>query len=149
MSPAARPLESFRLWLDGGDQELRPPAEAYRALITDWRPMAKTHGLNSRRHFGQRSAQAKQDRFRAAVALQNARWPRQLPWPRAILLLTLVCQRGVIDDDNLAGMGKSLRDAIARYFGVKDGPRGPIRWRYRFERGDRDGVRLELWEDRS
>lgn len=148
MSSTARPLESFRLWLDGSEG-LVVPSDCYRAIIMDWRPMAKTHGPNSRRHFGQRAAQAKSDRFRAATALQNAHWPRQLPWPRAILLLTLVCPRGVLDDDNLAGMGKSLRDSIARYFGVKDGPRGPIRWRYRSERGARDGVRLELWEDKG
>lgn len=149
MTSAARPLESFRLWLEGDSGGLAAPDDCYRALISDWRPMAKTHGLNSRRHPMARSRTAKNDRFRAATALQNARWPRQLPWPRAILLLTLVCPRGVLDDDNLAGMGKSLRDACAKYFGVEDGPSGPIRWRYRWERGDRDGVRLELWEDRS
>lgn len=145
---AARPLESFRLWLEGDDQ-LRPPGECYRALIADRRPRAKTHGQNARLHWAQRSKQAKLDRFLTATTLQNARWPRQLPWPRAVLLITLVCKRGLPDSDALAGMGKSIRDAAAKYLGHADSPRGPITWRYRWERGDRDGVRLELWEDRG
>lgn len=149
MASTARPLEEFRLWLEGDSGGLVAPDDCYRALIEDWRPTSKTHGPNSRRSTFARARQAKMDRFRAATVLQNARWPRQLPWPRAILLITLVAQRGLMDDDNLAGVGKSLRDACARYFALKDGPRGPIRWRYKFERGQRDGVRLELWEDRS
>ena len=33
-----------------------------------------------------------------------------------------------LDSDNLAGAFKAVRDEIAAFFGVSDGPKGPIRW---------------------
>ena len=35
-----------------------------------------------------------------------------------------------LDDDNLAGAFKAIRDEVAKYFGVGDGPKGPIKWKY-------------------
>jgi hypothetical protein len=43
--------------------------------------------------------------------------------------------RGVLDDDNLAGSFKNVRDSVASCLGVNDGNRSRIRFRYRQRRG--------------
>ena len=35
-----------------------------------------------------------------------------------------------LDDDNLAGAFKAVRDGIAKELGVSDAPGGPVEWRY-------------------
>lgn len=40
-----------------------------------------------------------------------------------------------LDSDNNIRAAKHVRDTIARVFGVDDGPRGPIEWRYDQRRG--------------
>jgi len=50
----------------------------------------------------------------------------------------------ILDDDNLAGSAKQLRDAVAQYHGVGDGLDGPIRWEYRQEKRAYDGLRIRL-----
>lgn len=124
-----------------------PFLPAYSAVIEGWRPTAKTHGQNARRHWGERAKTARQDRFRAVAALHRAQWPRVLPWPRAVLWITLEMRRGkLMDDDNVTGVGKSIRDGIANYFDCTDAPDGPITWRYRAIRGSADRVVLTLEE---
>jgi predicted Fe-S protein YdhL (DUF1289 family) len=39
-----------------------------------------------------------------------------------------------LDTDNLAGGCKRVRDTIARWLGVDDGPESPVEWRYAQER---------------
>lgn len=51
---------------------------------------------------------------------------------------------GLMDDDNLPPAAKWVRDTIALFTGVGDGPRGPVRWEYRQEPGGPCGVRVEL-----
>ena len=52
--------------------------------------------------------------------------------------------RALCDDDNLADALKYVRDAVADYLGVDDGPAGPVRWVPAQEAGDVAGVRIEL-----
>lgn len=53
-----------------------------------------------------------------------------------------------LDDDNLAGAFKAVRDAVAHHLGVDDGPRGPITWAYTQEAHRRHrltpGIRIEI-----
>jgi hypothetical protein len=49
-----------------------------------------------------------------------------------------------LDDDNLAGCAKQLRDAVALYHGVGDGSEDPIRWVCRQEARAFDGVKVRL-----
>ncbi len=49
--------------------------------------------------------------------------------------LTRVGKR-LLDQDNLAGSLKGVIDAVARFFGVDDGPKGPIAWKYDQRLGD-------------
>jgi len=52
--------------------------------------------------------------------------------------------RGELDTDNLAGACKAVRDEIARWLGVDDGPRGPVTWEVAQTRGDGYAVRVEI-----
>lgn len=52
-----------------------------------------------------------------------------------------------MDSDNLVGACKAVRDAVAAWLGVDDGPRGPVTWTYRAEDTRRDAppfVRLDV-----
>ncbi|WP_439627524.1 hypothetical protein [Gemmata sp.] len=51
---------------------------------------------------------------------------------------------GLMDDDNLPPTAKWVRDTVALFLGVGDGPRGPVQWKYDQEPGDAAGVRVEL-----
>lgn len=52
-----------------------------------------------------------------------------------------------MDSDGLAAACKYVRDTVALFLGVDDGPRGPVRWEYDQEAGGAFGVRLEITED--
>ncbi len=57
------------------------------------------------------------------------------PIPKALLVtLTRVAPR-MLDDDNLQGACKGVRDAVAKLLGVGDGPAGPLAWGYAQARG--------------
>ena len=56
--------------------------------------------------------------------------------PRKPVTVTMTrVSRQRLDDDNVAGAFKSIRDGIADAFGVDDSPSGPITWKYAQRRG--------------
>ncbi len=62
--------------------------------------------------------------------------------PRAVTLTRLAPRE--CDDDNAVGAMKAVRDAVARAFGVDDGPRGPITWSYAQRKRRVPGVEIVL-----
>lgn len=86
--------------------------------------------LNARVHWTRRAARAKRERAVVAVALRSQWFPDvETASPPTTCTLARIAPR-MLDDDNLAGAFKSIRDEVAAFFGVDDGPRGPIAWRY-------------------
>jgi len=64
--------------------------------------------------------------------------------PALPLVITIVrIGRGTMDDDNLAGSAKAVRDSVALYLGVKDNDKR-LTWRYAQEKSRGYGVRVEL-----
>lgn len=61
------------------------------------------------------------------------------------VLLTRIAPSGGLDDDNLVGSLKSVRDAVATWLGVDDKDRMTVRYRYAQRRGPW-GVRIEFGE---
>lgn len=51
------------------------------------------------------------------------------PQPDLVILL-IRHSRKTLDCDNLRGALKTVRDEVAAFVGVDDGPRGPIEWDY-------------------
>lgn len=79
-------------------------------------------------------------------------WPwrwRQRSWagPLEVTLTRVSPARGrLLDDDNLQGALKAIRDEVASQLGfLDDGDTNEIRFRYRQERGDW-GVRVDIKE---
>lgn len=86
--------------------------------------------LNARVHWTKRAARAKKERRATswALSMRASSFPRPLRAPTTCTLARIAPR--MLDDDNLAGAFKSIRDEVAAFFDVDDGPRGPIAWRY-------------------
>jgi hypothetical protein len=95
-------------------------------LINILIPLVTISESNAREHWSRRARRVRAQR--EAVAQRLRRVP--LPPTRAVeVRLTRVSPRA-LDDDNLRGALKSVRDAVAMWLGVGDGPTGPIVWTY-------------------
>ena len=102
-------------------------------------PIKAGRGMNAREHWQQRHRRVKGERKTTAWVLATARRPA-VP---CSVLLTRVAPSGGLDDDNLAGSLKSVRDEVARWLGVDDKDRMTVRYRYAQAR-DPWGVRIEF-----
>lgn len=81
---------------------------------------------NRREHWGKR------DRRRAKQQLAvTTAWRTQKPEVRLPCVVTLCAYRPrLLDDDNLVGGFKWIRDSVARLLGCGDSPTDPVTWRY-------------------
>ena len=59
-----------------------------------------------------------------------------------MVTLTRIAPSNGLDDDNLAGALKAVRDEVAAWLGVDDKDRATVRYEYEQERGPWD-VRIE------
>lgn len=99
--------------------------------------------LNARVHWTKRAARAKKERAVVAVALLHVEVDKSVwhwffhgaPMPKSMTCTLVRIAPRALDDDNLAGAFKSIRDEVAAFFGVNDGPKGPIAWRYEQRKG--------------
>jgi hypothetical protein len=89
-------------------------------------------GLNDREHWQVRRRRVKAEKERAAWEL--AKWAEKPPIP-AVVTLTRFAPSNGLDDDNLAGSLKGVRDAVAAWLGVDDRDRSRVRYVYDQQRG--------------
>lgn len=89
-------------------------------------PMQTGRGLNSRGHW--RVAHKRNLAEQEVVAWELARVAR--PSIPCSVVLTRFAPSNGLDDDNLAGSLKNVRDAVAKWLGVDDGDRTTVRYRY-------------------
>jgi hypothetical protein len=88
-------------------------------------PLRTGRGLNGREHHMARARRVKAERQTTAWALVG----KTAPPPPCTVLLTRVGPTNGLDDDNLAGSLKGVRDQVAVWLGVDDhDPR--VQWRY-------------------
>jgi hypothetical protein len=97
-------------------------------------PVKIESSLNLREHWRVKANRNTSHRAAAFIALRQA-CPKFNP---AILpcevTLTRIAPRE-LDDDNLAGGFKSVRDGVADWLGVDDGDKETVRWHYRQQKG--------------
>lgn len=93
--------------------------------------MRTSSGLNAREHFAVRAKRVRKEREEVGWMLKTASKPA-LP---CSVLLTRVAPSNGLDDDNLAGSLKAVRDEVARWLGVDDKDRLTVRYRYTQRRG--------------
>jgi hypothetical protein len=106
--------------------------------------------LNTREHWAKRNRR-KRTQQDAVLAALWAMMPRQellrlAAAPQLYVRLTRVYagRSRAMDDDNLAGAFKGIRDSVAMALGRSDAPGSGIGWRCLQERGDATGVRIEI-----
>lgn len=105
-------------------------------------PIRTVPGMNVREHWRARSRRVKAEREATAFALIAHRADKpQLP---ATVKLTRVGPSNGLDDDNLAGALKGIRDQVAQWLGVDDRKSEVVRYRYAQERAKDWGVRVEF-----
>lgn len=104
-------------------------------------PIRTVPGMNVREHWRARSSRVKSER--EATAWQLSQWRR--PALPLVVTLTRVGPSNGLDDDNLAGACKAVRDEIAKWLGVDDRRSELVRYRYAQERAKEWGVRIH-WE---
>lgn len=97
---------------------------------------------NSRTGWRVDHARRKAQHARVALAIRGI---DEMGVPKVVTLTRLAPRE--CDDDNAIGSLKAVRDAVARAFGVDDGPKGPIRWAYAQRKRRVPGVEIGLeWE---
>lgn len=94
-------------------------------------PIRTGTGLNGREHWRARHRRVASERKATALLLRAARRP-MLP---CSVLLTRSAPSSGVDDDNLAGALKGVRDEVAKWLGIDDRDRRTVRYRYAQRRG--------------
>lgn len=94
-------------------------------------PLRTSSGLNAREHFRVKAKRVKKER-------EAVRWvvaSHKRPAVPCSVLLTRVAPSNGLDDDNLVGSLKAVRDEIAAWLGVDDRKSLQVRYRYAQRRG--------------
>ncbi len=110
---------------------------AKRVVFTFSIPIKATSTLNSRLHWIVRWRKSKAEKAATTMAFlarrgNRLRW-KELGKPLQVKLIRVGPRE--MDDDNLAGSLKGVRDAIALCLGYDDGDRKNIVWSYEQSRG--------------
>lgn len=104
-------------------------------------PIKTVAGLNAREHWRTRAKRVHAERATSYMTISLERDKPGLPVAVSLVRLSA----GTLDDDNLQGAFKAIRDGVADAYGVPDNdPR--IQWRYSQEKCGRGefGVRIEV-----
>lgn len=105
-------------------------------VLTFTLPLKTVSLTNVREHWGEKARRA--NRQRHAVSLKCPKWSEG-PLVAVLLVRIAPCE---LDDDNLRGALKHVRDGVASRLGVDD--RTPlVRWEYAQEKGE-PGVRVTI-----
>lgn len=106
-------------------------------------PLKTRSLLNLREHWAARARRTKAHRAATILALRSSR----VELPKAddqLIVATLVRYGRRLDDDNLRGALKAVRDGVAEWAGIDDGsPRW--RWEYGQDKAGKLGERVEVW----
>lgn len=112
-----------------------------KPLVIEIDDMRLKGSLNAREHWRVRANRVRREREAAHWTLLDAKRPA-LP---VVVRLIRVAPRS-LDDDNLQGVFKAIRDGVADAYGIDDKDRSRIRFEYDQERGapHQYGVRIEV-----
>lgn len=94
-------------------------------------PIRTVSGLNAREHWRARHRRVSNERGAVAWMLRGKATP---PLPCTVRLTRSAPSNG-LDDDNLAGALKAVRDQVAEWLGVDDKDRSRVRYVYAQRRG--------------
>jgi hypothetical protein len=98
-------------------------------------PLHTGRGLNDREHWAARHRRVQRERQVTSALLPRGLPKLVGPGPYTVTLTRQAPSNG-LDDDNLAGALKSVRDEVAAALGVNDGHVEDVRFHYAQRRGD-------------
>lgn len=102
-------------------------------------PIRTVSALNTREYWRARAKRVKKER-EATAWLLNGKTPPSLP---CAVLLTRIGPTNGLDDDNLPGSAKGVRDQLAQWLGIDD--RSPlVKWAYAQRRDEFWGIEVEI-----
>ena len=108
--------------VDGATVDVRVAVDD--AVTATFEGMRLVSEANAREHWQVRARRVKRQRRAVSGALEGVEPP-----DGHTHLVTIVRQGPrLLDSDNLAGSAKAVRDAVAEWLGVDDGPDAPVRW---------------------
>ena len=108
-------------------------------------PTRTSPGMNSREHYMARARRVKSEK--AVVAWQLAALKEKPALPCAVTLTRFAPSNG-LDDDNLRGAMKSVRDAVADWLGVDDKHKDIVAYHYAQERATwAVGITFSTWSE--
>lgn len=112
-----------------------------KPLIVEIEDMRLKGGQNAREHWRARSSRTRREREAAHWTLLDAKRPK-LP---VVVRLVRIAPR-MLDDDNLVGVFKGIRDGVADAYGIDDRDKAKIQFICEQERGapHQYGVRIEV-----
>ena len=89
-------------------------------------------GMNVREHYMARFRRVRDEKERVAWELKRLREKPPLP---CVVTLTRLAPSSGLDDDNLVGAMKAIRDSVADWLGVDDKDSATVRYEYAQQRG--------------
>lgn len=130
-----------------GRQEVEVSDDFETCSFATFVPLRTVSTANAREHWRKRAARNKTERRIVAEYMRDL--PRELaitdPKLRLVVKLTRYGTRP-LDDDNLAGSFKAIRDEVAKQLNRDDGPKSRIRWCYDQQRG-KYAIKIEVCFD--
>jgi hypothetical protein len=108
-------------------------------LISIRIPLRTGRGPNEREHHMARASRVKRERWATGLMLNLQRERPQLPC--VVMLVRHGPAKRLLDDDNLRGALKAVRDEVARWLGVDDAD-ARVRWAYAQARDKQWGVAI-------
>jgi hypothetical protein len=125
-------------------------------------PLMTVSEANARSHFHERARRAAAQRTGAYMALATplrragftnvqhvSMGPDYMVLAMPLVVRMTRLSRGELDDDNLRGALKAVRDGIADALGLKSDRDPRVEWRYGQDRASKKmphGVRIEVWQ---
>jgi hypothetical protein len=103
--------------------------------------MRTGRGQNNREHWAAAAKRARTERLTAAWQLKAGKV--EMPLPPFAVRLTRIAPSDGLDDDNLRGALKHVRDGVADHFDIDDKRSDLLRYEYAQERG-KWAVRIEV-----
>lgn len=97
-------------------------------------PIRTKSTLNQREGWRARFGRNKRERRVVGLVLAARFTQEQMAATRIVLLKRVAPRR--LDDDNLRGALKAVRDEVAKFLGVDDGAKGGIEWCYDQGKGE-------------
>ncbi len=105
-------------------------------------PLRTVPGINAREHWRTHAGRVKKEREAVAWVLAGKLRP---PIPCSVRLTRVSPGYVAMDDDNLPGALKAVRDQVAEWLGVDDRDRSQVRYVYDQKRGPW-GITIEFGE---